>query len=163
MTRTPLGPLTRGLRLALCAVATLALAGSASHQRGLVLRVSAPDGICKRECCMLRYELLNEGDDPMYVRQWPGLEFSATWTLRDGSTAGVGLGSPSTRTLERKYFIELKPGEALIGRAAVGSFPKDAVEGTVDAQYRCVASGQEYGIAAFVGRVEAVPVRVTFR
>ena len=163
MTRTPIAPLKRGLRLALCAVGALAFAGSASHQRGLVLRVSAPDGICKRECCMLRYELLNEGDKPMYVCQWPGLEVSATWTLPDGSRAGVGLGSPSTRALERKYFVELKPGEALIGRAAAGSFPKDAVEGTVEAQYSCVASGQEYGIAAFVGTVGAPPVRVTFR
>lgn len=163
MARTRLALFNCGLGLAVCAVAALAFAGAAARPRGLVLRVSAPDGVCNRDCCILRYELLNESDGPMYVCQWPGLEVAATWTLPDGSTAGFGLGSPSARTLERKYFVELKPGEALIGDAVAGRFPKDAVEGTVEARYGCISSGREYGIAAFVGAVEAAPVRVTFR
>ena len=163
MTRTPRVLIGSGVPLAACAAAALALAGPSSHRKGLVLAVGVPEGSCRRECCLLTHELRNDGDEPTYVCQWPGLESSAVWAMPDGATGRYGLGAASARTLERKYFVELKPGEALIGHAAAGRFPNDAVDATIEARYGCVAAGREYGIAAFAGTVEAPPIKATFR
>lgn len=123
----------------------------------------ADEGSCTRECCVLGYELQNRGSRAIYVCQWPGVLLSAHWMLADGKADGYAAGYPSTRVLPRKYFIELKPGEAIRGLVSAGEFPEGPTEITFTAEYHSDQSGSVYGLRAYTGHITAPPLTVHFR
>jgi len=109
---------------------------------------------------VVSWELENRGSSPVYICQWPGVAFGFGWDMGDGKTKGVEPGYPDSKALERKYFIELKPGEAVFGWSTVTLFGTDAGEVWLKGEYRSDQTGAEYGLKAWRGRVYSEGVRV---
>jgi hypothetical protein len=130
-------------------------------QPGLTLRITPETSeVTTAKSLVVNYELENRGDRPAYVCQWPGIAFGGGWEVSSGETKGFGPGYPSETHLDRKYFIELKPGEALLGRAIVAVYPTEAGEIRLWGVFRSGQRGTEYGLSAWKGEVTSEPVTI---
>ena len=137
-----------------------------SNPSGLVLRILPEKTALKAgEGVRVRYELENTGVSPVYVCQWPGLAFYVGWQRPNGVQQGLGPGYPSSQTPARKYFIEIKPGEALLGSEWLDGLRAVPAEIKLRGEFRSGQSGEKYGLHTWEGTVlsEPVTLRVTRR
>lgn len=103
----------------------------------------------------IHWELVNESDAPVYVCQWPGPAFGSTWEEPDGIVKGHVPGYPHTRKLTRKYFVELKPGEALMGLTRYHVHPTPTGTLAIHGAYRSGQTGGEHGVSAWRGEADS--------
>jgi hypothetical protein len=128
----------------------------ASVPAELVLRMTRTSPvIIAGERVQVEWQLENAGQKSVHVCQWPGIDFSHHWECPNGLLKGAGPGYPSTRRLDRKYYLELKPGEALIGYGDVNVWPTPSGVLSISAEFRCDQTGREYGLSAWKGRVSS--------
>jgi hypothetical protein len=64
-------------------------------------------------------------------------------------------GYPHSRPIERKYYVELKPGEALVGHGEVPVWSTPSGSLSIRAEFRCDQDGHEYGLKSWKGRVSS--------
>ena len=129
----------------------------------LVLRMQlTTPGVITFNRVQVEWQLENAGKAPVYICQWPGIAFSQHWECPNGLLKGGMPGYPHSRRLDRKYYVELKPGEALVGYGQVDVWPTPSGLLSVSAEFRCDQDGSELGLSAWKGRVrsEWVPVEV---
>ena len=81
----------------------------------------------------------------VYVCQWPGAAFSQHWDCPNGLIKAGIPGYPHSRHLERKYYLELKPGEALFGYGQVDVWPTPSGNMALSAQFSCDQDGHARG------------------
>ena len=103
----------------------------------------------------VEWSLENTSQAPVYVCQFPGIAFSRSWTCADGRSIRTGPGYPDSRALERRYFLELKPGEALVGYASLDVWGTPSGEIAIMAEFRSDQPGTQHGLAAWHGRTES--------
>lgn len=108
----------------------------------------------------VEWQLENEGQKSVYVCQWPGIAFSQHWECPNGLLKGAMPGYPHSRRLDRKYYLELKPGEALFGYGQIDVWPTPSGVLSVSAEFRCDQDGREYGLSAWKGRIRSEWVSV---
>ena len=101
----------------------------------------------------VEWQLENSGRDSLQVCQWPGIAFSQSWDCPDGTSKGVIPGYPESRKLERKYFLTLSPGEALIGHGSVDVWSTPSGKLSLRAEFRCDQDGRDHGLAGWNGRI----------
>ncbi len=158
------GPMRIRVVVALASALALTITSRAGESRqkwsgydappGLVLRITTEESEVKKgEKLTVSWELENTGHDPIYVCQWPGAAYSTSWEMPDGTVKGVIPGYPSSRSVERKYFIQLKPGEALLGADSVNVFPTPSGQISVRGEYRSDSTGERFGLDGWRGRV----------
>ena len=109
----------------------------------------------------LSWELENRTGAPLYVCQWPGITCQPHYTAPDGVIHGVISGYPDSQPLPRKYFVELKPGEALFGmaRAYVHRTPDGKIR--VNCEYRSDQTGERFSLDGWKGRVTSNSVELS--
>jgi hypothetical protein len=135
---------------------TAKLTPDASVPAELVLRMSRTSPvIIAGERVQVEWQLENAGQKSVYVCQWPGIAFSHHWECPNGLLKGAGPGYPSFRRLDRKYYLELKPGEALVGYGEVNVSPTPSGVLSIRAEFRCDQTGLEYGLSAWKGRISS--------
>ncbi len=157
-----------GVVIALASVGALfspaPLRGSTETQEQtppLVFRIAVePPGPREGTWLSVRWELENTSSSAVYVCQWPGPAFGSSWDMPDGTSQGHAPGYPHTRKLERKYFVALKPGEALIGQSRYLAFPTPSGKLSVWGEYRSGQAGDEFGLHAWQGRIDSNSVTV---
>ena len=114
------------------------------------------------EWAYVYWELVNTSYSAIYVCQWPGPAFGSRWEEPDGIIKAHIPGYPHTKKLGRKYFVELRPGEALMGatRYRVHSTPSGTL--TVFGSFRSGQTGQEHGLRAWRGesRSDGIEIEV---
>ena len=112
------------------------------------------------EWVYIAWELRNVSNSAVYVCQWPGPAFSHGWEYPEGVFNGTVPGYPHSPKLSRKFFVELKPGEAILGSTyyRVQANPTGFVD--VVGHYRSGQTGKEHGLVAWQGEVTSESVTV---
>jgi hypothetical protein len=126
----------------------------------LMLRLNRTSTVVLFDRVAVEWQLENIGKTSVHVCQWPGIAFSQHWECPNGQTKAGVPGYPDSRSLDRKYFLELKPGEALVGYGRVDVWPTPSGRLSLGAEFRCDQEGREYGLAAWKGRLSSDLVSV---
>ncbi len=153
-------PWLAGLLTVIALACQVAIGGDASASALVLSVLPEVREVPGEQLVGVHFELENRGKEPVYICQWPGIAFGGAWSTADGETQGFGPGSPSSRPLSRKYFIELKPGEALLGHGTVRVFPNKAGEILLVGRYRSGDMGRGFGVQAWTGEILSDPVRI---
>jgi hypothetical protein len=151
--RTLLGVMTALVATVTVPAATPKESSERDVPRGLTFRISGPTSkVMTAKTITVTWELENAGPAPVYICQWPGTAYGTSYEVPNGSE-GTGPGYPSTQQLARKYFIELKPGEALFGADQVEIYATPSGQLSIRGEYRSDQTGKEYGLSGWSGIV----------
>ena len=107
-----------------------------------------PVPLQQRDAVPVEWQLENIGPNPITVCQFPGIAFFQRWEC-PGGWGQRSPGTSSSRSLARKYFITLAPGEAIIGHSAVPVWSTPTGKISVFAQFSCSSDGREQNLSAW--------------
>jgi hypothetical protein len=109
----------------------------------------------------VEWQVENVGREPVYICQWPGIAFSQKWDCPGGVDAGIGPGYPQSQHLTRNDFLQLRPGETLVGHGQVDVRPTPTGKVSLSAEFRSGQDGREYGLSGWKGTIRSEWVSVS--